>query len=183
MLAAGVRVAVGVDGGASNDSGSMLGEMRLALLLHRVAGGDGTVPPEEWLDPYDVLLMATREGAAILGRDDIGRITPGACADITAFDVSGVGFSGARTDLLSALLLAGDDTRAALTMVAGETKVRDGRLVGADEHALRAAVDAATARLVEKAAALTGIDYAAFPPARRRSATPSLGAPSLGAPR
>lgn len=177
MLDAGVRVAIGVDGGASNDSGSMLGEMRLALLLHRVAGGEGTVPTEDWLDPYDILRMSTREGAAILGRDDIGRIAPGACADITAFDVSAVGFAGARTDLLSGLLLAGDDTRAALTMVAGEPKVRDGRLVEGDERALRAAVDAATARLVEKAAALTDVDYAAFAPSRRRRAAPSLGAP------
>ena len=55
---AGIPIGIGVDGGASNDSGSMLGEMRLALLLHRLAGGEGDVPPESWFDPSDILAMA-----------------------------------------------------------------------------------------------------------------------------
>ena len=76
--------------------------------------------------------------------------------------MTGVGFAGARTDLLAGLLLAGDDTRAALTMIGGDIKVRDGRLVGQDEHALRRAVDAATDRLLARAQAITGIDYARF---------------------
>lgn len=174
MRAAGLRVTVGVDGGASNDSGSMLGEMRLALLLHRVAGGEGAVPVDTWLDPYDVLWMATRDAAAVLGRDDIGQVATGKCADIAAFDVTGVGFAGARTDLLSGLMLAGDDTRAALTMVAGEPIVRGGHLVAGDERALRRAVDAATSRLIGEASELTGTDYAAFAPMPHRPAAPSI---------
>ena len=159
MLAAGVKVGFGVDGGASNDSGSMLGELRLALLLHRVAGGEGTVPWQQWLSPYRALTMATREAAAILGRDDIGRIEAGCCADVVAFDMSPIGFAGARTDWLSGLLVAGDDTRTSLTMVGGAIRVLHGRLVWEDEHALRARVDAATARLIERAQGLTGLDY------------------------
>lgn len=160
--AAGVPVGIGVDGAASNDSGSMLGEIRLALLLHRVAGGEDTVSFEHWLDPQDALLMATRVPAQILGRGDIGHLSVGACADITAFDMTSIGFAGARTDLLAGLLLAGDDTRAALTMIGGDVKVRNGRLVGGDEIALRQAVDDATAALITRAQSLTGLDYAAY---------------------
>jgi cytosine/adenosine deaminase-related metal-dependent hydrolase len=168
MVAHGMRVAVGVDGGASNDSGSMLGEMRIALLLHRLAHGGSSVPSEYWLNPYDILLMATREAASMIGRSDIGQLAPGLCADVTAFDMRGIGFAGARTDLLAGLLLAGDDTRAALTMVGGEVRARDGRLLGADEHRLRTAVDSATARLIEEAARKTRNDYFTFPPSTLR---------------
>jgi 8-oxoguanine deaminase len=159
MRANGMPVAVGVDGAASNDSGSMLGEMRLALLLHRLYNGGGEVPHEAWLTPYDLLLMSTRIPAAMIGRNDIGQIAPGFCADVTAFDMRGVGFAGARADLLSGLLLAGDDTRASLTMVAGVPRVRDGRLLDADEYALREHVDRAATRLIARASALSGIDY------------------------
>lgn len=162
MLAAGMRVGVGVDGGASNDSGSMLGEMRVALLLHRLAGGEGEVPWQQWLSPYRLLCMATRDAAAIIGRNDIGRLETGACADLAAFDLDSVAYAGARTDPLSALLLAGDDDRAALVMVGGQVLVRDRRLLIADERAISARVDAATERLIAQAAAVTGIDYRAF---------------------
>jgi 8-oxoguanine deaminase len=162
MRRRGVRLAVGVDGAASNDSGSMLGEMRLALLLHRLAGGGNEVPSYQWLDPYDVLLMATRDAAAMIGRSDIGRLEVGMCADVAAFDLRGVGFAGATLDPLSGLLLAGDDTRAALTMVAGKPLVRNGCLLHGDEERLRARVDAATERLVSRASSLLGMDYRAF---------------------
>jgi cytosine/adenosine deaminase-related metal-dependent hydrolase len=95
----------------------------------------------------------------MIGRNDIGQIAPGFCADVTAFDMRGVGFAGARADLLSGLLLAGDDTRASLTMVAGVPRVRDGRLLDADEYALREHVDRAATRLIARASALSGIDY------------------------
>jgi cytosine/adenosine deaminase-related metal-dependent hydrolase len=159
MRSSGMRVAVGVDGGASNDSGSMLGEMRLALLLHRLTDGGAEVSHEQWMTPYDVLLMSTRIAASIIGRDDIGMIGPGMCADVSAFDMRGVGFAGARSDLLSGLLLAGDDTRASLTMVAGKPLVRDGRLMEQDEYVLRDAADCATERVLARASAITEVDF------------------------
>jgi cytosine/adenosine deaminase-related metal-dependent hydrolase len=162
MISAGMRVGIGVDGGASNDSGSMLGELRIALLLHRLAGGEGEVSWQEWLSPYRVLAMATREAASIIGRDDIGRIEAGACADLGAFDLNSVAYAGARTDPLSALFLAGDDDRASLVMVGGRVLVRERRLVEADEAAIAARVDAATSRLVAAASKLTAIDYGLF---------------------
>ncbi|MCK1284285.1 amidohydrolase family protein [Bradyrhizobium sp. 44] len=162
MRAAGMPVGIGVDGAASNDSGSMLNELRLALLLHRLADGGGEVAPEFWMTPQDVLGMATRTGAALIGRSDIGAIAPGMQADITAFDMRGVGFAGARADLLSGLLLAGDNTMSSLTMVGGTPLVVDGKLLRQDEEALRAAADRAAERVIERAARLTGIDYLAF---------------------
>lgn len=163
MRAAGVAVGIGVDGASSNDAGSMIGEMRLALLLHRLMGGGAEVPHESWIDPPELLRMATSIGADIIGRRDLGRLAVGAPADIVAFDMTGVGYAGARTDLLSALLLAGSDNRTALTMVGGRPLVRDGRLVGRDERVIRARVDRATARLIEEVSRLTGLDYHAFP--------------------
>lgn len=162
MLEAGIRIGVGVDGGASNDSGSMLGEMRIALLLHRLAGGEGSVPWQEWLTPYRLLQMATRDAADIIGRRDIGRIEPGLCADIVAFDLGGVAYAGARTDPLSALLLAGDDDRASFVMVGGSILVRDRTLTSSNEQAISDKVDRVTERLIGKASEATTLDYHAF---------------------
>jgi 8-oxoguanine deaminase len=74
----------------------------------------------------------------------------------------GVGFAGARSDLLSGLLLAGDDTRTSLTMVAGKPLVRDGRLLEQNEYVLRDAADRATDRVLVRATAITGVDYLEF---------------------
>jgi cytosine/adenosine deaminase-related metal-dependent hydrolase len=106
--------------------------------------------------------MATRVAADLIGRGDIGQVTPGFCADVTAFDMRGVGYAGARADLLSGLLLAGDDTRASLTMVAGRPLVRDGRLVLHDEHSLREKADHAAERLLARVASITGVNYCDF---------------------
>jgi len=162
MREAGMRLGIGVDGGASNDSGSMLGELRVAYLLHRVAGGEGEVPWESWLSPYRLLTLATRESADCLGWSQIGRLEPGCRADLTAFRLSGVGYAGAPRDPLATLFLTGDNDRAALTMTEGRVLVRDGRLVDVDELSLQKATDAATNRLIEQAQRISGIDYDRF---------------------
>lgn len=153
-VAAGMKVGIGVDGAASNDCGSMVSELRLAALLHRVAGGEGDVPHQSWLDPAQVLRMATHDGAELIGRPDLGRLQQGGLADLAAFDLRSVGYAGARTDLLSAFILAGSDNRASLTMVGGKALVRGGRLVGLDEHAIREKVDRATERLISEVSSI-----------------------------
>jgi cytosine/adenosine deaminase-related metal-dependent hydrolase len=75
MLAAGVNVSLGVDGSASNDSSNMLLDLRNAMLLSRLR------EKENWLTADEILWMTTRGGAAVLGRDDIGQLAVGKCAD------------------------------------------------------------------------------------------------------
>ena len=157
VVSSGMRVGIGVDGAASNDCGSMVSELRLAAVLNRVAGGRGDVPPEAWMSPADVLRMATREGAGLIGRPDLGRLEPGGPADLAAFDLRSVGYAGARTDLLSAFVLAGSDNRASMTVIGGNVLVRDGKLTRGEEHAIRDRVDRATERLIEETASLENV--------------------------
>ncbi|MDF2118018.1 amidohydrolase family protein [Roseiarcaceae bacterium H3SJ34-1] len=147
----GVAVGIGVDGCASNDSGSILHDLRLALILHRIGTPLGTDTQEAWLSPYDALLMATRDGARIIGRNDIGRISVGCAADIAAFRLDRVGYAGSWGDPLSALLLAGCDPYAHLTMVNGAVVVWNGRLVNADETAIISKASQATRRIIDRA--------------------------------
>ncbi|MDE4173543.1 8-oxoguanine deaminase [Phaeobacter sp. PT47_59] len=96
---AGVPVGLGVDGSASNDMASLIGEARQAMLLQRVANG------ADAMSAYEALEIATRGGADILGRPDCGRLAPGKRADVAVWDVSGVASSGSWDP--AALLLAG----------------------------------------------------------------------------
>ena len=157
---AGARVGVGVDGAASNDGSSMLAELRLAWRLHRVGGRRGQLPPSRWLTFPEVLRMATAEGAAMIGRDDVGQLVPGMMADLAAFRLDDrIDHAGALHDPLAALLMGGTSSRATLTVVGGEPLVRDGELVGVDERALVEEVARASSDLLVTATAATGIDF------------------------
>jgi cytosine/adenosine deaminase-related metal-dependent hydrolase len=152
-----VSVGIGVDGPASNDGGSMLDSVRLALLLHRAGSPPETDPQIDWLTPYDALLMATRIPAAILGRGDLGQLAPGMAADLTAFDLQRVPYTGAVADPLGALLMGGPDTRPAITVVDGRVRVRRGVLVGLDEATIVARANAAAERMLDAAERRTGL--------------------------
>jgi cytosine/adenosine deaminase-related metal-dependent hydrolase len=121
MLDTGVKVGLGVDGSASNDGADLLGEARQALLLQRVGFGPAALSARE------ALALATRGGAAVLGRDDIGALAPGMAADIVAFDLNAPGFAGAWHDPVAALVFCAPAT-AALSVIDGKVVVRDGRL-------------------------------------------------------
>jgi cytosine/adenosine deaminase-related metal-dependent hydrolase len=125
MRDAGVPVSIAVDGSASNDSGHLLGETRLALLLQRVAGGASALGAREALE------IATLGGARVLGRDDIGALAPGMAADIVCFPLDEVGLAGAHHDPLAALLFC-HVPRVCHTIVGGRIVVRDGELVTLD---------------------------------------------------
>ncbi|MEM7490548.1 MAG: 8-oxoguanine deaminase [Pseudomonadota bacterium] len=129
MLDAGVPVGLGVDGSASNDAGNLVDEARQAMLLQRVAHGADAMSGTE------ALRVATRGGAAVLGRDDIGALAVGMRADIAVWDMSGVEAAGSWDR--AALLLAGP-RRVRDLFVEGRQVVRDGRLTTID---LRAVID------------------------------------------
>ncbi len=130
MLDAGVPVALGVDGSASNDSSHLLAEARQALLLARVGG----LAPAA-LSARDALRMATRGGARVLGRDDIGQLAPGMAADIVGFRCDDVAFAGALADPLAALVFCAP-ARVAFSFIHGREIVRDGQLQSVDLPAL-----------------------------------------------
>lgn len=124
MRDAGVKVALGVDGSASNDAGNLIAEARMGLLLQRVQNGADAMSAREMLE------IATLGGAQVLGRDDCGAIAPGMCADLAIWDVSGLEAAGAW-DPVAALLLSGP-TRVRDLFVNGRGVVRGGRLTSID---------------------------------------------------
>ncbi len=117
----GVNVGLGVDGSASNDGAHMLGEARQAMLLQRVGFGPAALSARQALE------MATRGGAAVLNRKDIGHLAAGMAADVVAFNVEGLDHAGALHDPVAALVFA-SPTRAALSVINGKVIVRDGEL-------------------------------------------------------
>nr|WP_321252060.1 8-oxoguanine deaminase [uncultured Ruegeria sp.] len=123
MRDAGVPVALGVDGSASNDSGNLVDEARQAMLLQRVANGADAMSAREALE------IATRGGADVLNRPDCGRLMPGKRADIAIWDVSGIESAGSWDP--AALLLAGP-VRVKHLFVEGRQIVRDGHIVTLD---------------------------------------------------
>lgn len=153
MRGAGVRVAFGADGAASNDGGTFLSDVRLGLLLHRAGGADQMDTERDWLTPLDAIKMATREAALMLGRPELGAIVPGMRADMAAFDLGGLDCAGALDDPLGGFLLAGSNTRARMTMVEGRIVVREGRLVSGDEKQIAAETNARSRDLLQRARA------------------------------
>lgn len=149
---AGVPVSIAVDGSASNDSGHLLGEARLALLLQRVAHAPAMASPERSdapsagaggvpggssprgsrsgpaaLTAREVLEIATLGGARVLGRDDIGALAAGMAADIVTIPLDEIGVAGAQHDPLAALFFC-HVPRVGHSIVNGRVVVRDGRL-------------------------------------------------------
>lgn len=144
MLDAGVPVGLGVDGSASNDGAHMVSEARQAMLLARVA--KAMQPPVQQqgrtffgcdlgpaeMTARDALRLATRGSAQVLGREDIGRIEVGACADLAIFDLNTLSFAGGAVhDPVAALLLCASATTD-YTVVNGKVVVRNGHLTTLD---------------------------------------------------
>lgn len=138
MLQAGVRVGLGVDGSASNDGGHLLAEARQAMLLQRVAparysagtapGGRGGFAGDPGaLSARDALRLATRGGAATLGRDDIGAVAVGMCADLVAIDLNRVNYAGAGHDPVAAAVFCQPAT-VDLSVIHGRVVVENGEL-------------------------------------------------------
>jgi 8-oxoguanine deaminase len=125
MTKRGVNVGLGVDGSASNDSAHLLAEARQAMLLQRVGFGPAAMTAR------DALTLATRGGAAVLNRDDIGALAPGMAADFIAFDLAAPGFAGALHDPVAALVFC-TPAQVSLSVINGRMVARNGQLTTLD---------------------------------------------------
>ncbi|ROS05553.1 8-oxoguanine deaminase [Sinobacterium caligoides] len=143
LVAAGAHVGLAVDGSASNDGSNMMQELRQALLINRLRYQADEV------SHLDVLYWATKGSAKILGRDDIGELAVGKQADIALFKQDELRFSGSH-DPLAALILCGA-SQADSVMVAGQWRVRDGKLSQTDADELMSEHRSAATELVSMA--------------------------------
>lgn len=147
MLDAGMTCGLGVDGSASNDTSNLFLEARLAQLLQRVAparygteppggrGGFGGTPGA--LSAREALTMATRGGARLLGRDDIGHLAPGMSADFIAVKLDQLGLSGTQRDPLAAMVMCGP-FRVSHSFIHGRPIIENGEFRTLDLAALLA---------------------------------------------
>ncbi|GAC1689232.1 MAG: 8-oxoguanine deaminase [Ktedonobacteraceae bacterium] len=130
MRQAGVRVGLGVDGSASNDSSHMLAEARQALLLQRITGNPSAMSARE------ALWVATRGGANVLGRDDIGYLAPGMAADFIGYRLDTLALAGgAIHDPLAALVFCHPPT-VDMSVINGRVRVQNRILLDVDLPAL-----------------------------------------------
>lgn len=125
MLNAGVKVSLGVDGSASNDSSHMLAEARQAMLLQRVGGEPRALTARQALE------LGTLGGARVLGRDDIGSLEPGKAADFIGIKLNRLDFAGALHDPVSAIVFC-TPPRVDLSVINGRVIVQDGQLTTLD---------------------------------------------------
>jgi cytosine/adenosine deaminase-related metal-dependent hydrolase len=140
MLAAGIPVGLGVDGTASNETGELHTELRNALLIHRLAGG------EKAMNVRQALRLGTYGGAQVLGRErEIGSIEPGKLADLALWRLDGIGHAGIA-DPVAALVL-GAAAPLTLLLVNGRAVVEGGRLTTVDEEEIALAAGQESRRL------------------------------------
>ena len=132
-LDAGVNVGLGVDGSSSNDSGHLLNEARQAMLLQRVNLGADKFSARE------ALYTATRGGAKVLNRNDIGQIAVGKAADFAVYDLNQISLSGTWSDSLAGLVFC-SPMHTAYTICNGRVISESGNMsnfdlgVSLDEH-------------------------------------------------
>ena len=128
MLALDVPVGLAVDGSASNDGSSLMEELRVAYLLHRLSSSDKAP------SGYQVLKMATRGSARLLGREDIGQLAVGKCADLFLVDSRHLELVGGEYSPADVLATVGLRGPVDYTVVNGKVVVKEGHLVTVDEE-------------------------------------------------
>lgn len=130
MLELGVPVGLAVDGSASNDGSNLLEELRVGYLLHRL--NDSVTAPTG----YDLLKIATRGSAKVLGRDDIGYLAPGMAADFFMIRSDRIALIGGLEDVAAMPATIGFKGNVDYTVVGGRIVVADGELVTQEEGKL-----------------------------------------------
>ena len=115
------KLSIAVDGSASNDGSNMWEEVRRAYLLNHLKYGT------EGLNAYNILKVATRGGAEVLGRSDTGYLALGMAADLNLFDLSDIAYAGCHDPLVS-LVCLGNHSYTKMTIVAGQVVAKDGQI-------------------------------------------------------
>ena len=152
MMENGVRVSIGVDGSASNDAGNMLMDIRNAMMISRLR------EEEYWLTARDVLWMATRGGASVLGRNDIGQLTVGKQADIALFSIEGLEYAGGQSDALASLVFSVRTNPVDYLIVNGKIQIEKSQ-TNIDEKTLASSHNRIAESMLTKAQNKTGIKF------------------------
>lgn len=138
-----VPLSIAVDGSASNDGSNMWEEVRRAYLLNHLKYGT------EGLNAYNVLKIATRGGAEVLGRSDTGYLAEGMAADLNLFDLSGIEYAGCHDPLVS-LVGLGNHSYTKMTIVNGKVVAKDGVIQTINTEVIAKEAHAHAAELVAK---------------------------------
>lgn len=141
LAAAGVPVSLGVDGVASNESGSMTGEVNTAWLIHRAAQGASATTAE------DVIHWATAGGARVLGLSEVGTLQVGQAADLVLYDINHPRFYGFHDPAL-APVVAGEPITVRTSIIGGRVVVDEGVVCGLDVASIRAEASRGVADLI-----------------------------------
>ena len=141
MIEAGVNVALGTDGMASNNNHDMFQDMYLTALLPKGNELDPTL-----ITPKQAVFAATRAGALAQGREDCGLLKEGLRADVCVVDVSGPSWCPVN-DMLTNVVYAGHGSDVVLTMCDGEVVYRDGVWPTIDIERVKAEVVERTQRI------------------------------------
>ena len=141
LAAAGVPVSLGVDGVASNESGSMTGEVNTAWLIHRAAQGASATTAE------DVIHWATAGGARVLGLSEVGTLQVGQAADLVLYDINHPRFYGFHDPAL-APVVAGEPIAVRTSIIDGRVVVDEGVVCGLDVASIRAEASQGVADLM-----------------------------------
>jgi cytosine/adenosine deaminase-related metal-dependent hydrolase len=152
MVDACITVSLAVDGSASNDSSNMLSEVRNALLLSRLR------KEKHWLTARDVLWMATRGGAQVLGRNDIGELSVGKRADIAIFSVDNLEYTGGLSDPLASLVFTTRTSSVDYLIVNGIVQVRSGKLDFKEDKHIQEH-NCISANMLRKATQNSGVNF------------------------
>lgn len=132
MMEQGVNISLGCDGSATNDGSSLLDAMRLAWMMQawhsKERGG--------CISPYEMLKIATVNGAKTLGRPDLGSLEPEKAADLFMIDAGTLELAGTLHDPKNLLARVGVTGYVDLTMINGKVVFQNGVLTGVDERKL-----------------------------------------------
>ena len=146
MLEAGINISLGCDGSATNDSSNLLDALRIAYLMQtyhsKQRGGCASA--------YEMLKVATINGAKTLGRPDLGSLEPGKAADLFMIDTAVLELTGALHDPKNIIARAGLTGPVWMTMINGNVVYRDGALTGVDEERLAAEGEALCSRVIRE---------------------------------